>query len=154
MKTRFGNRSKRFLRCIRRFEKSDGDAERSQEGLHSDLRSPLSELESISSPISEIFGVGDGIAEIVVDEYCGLAGEFEAFAAFVASNEVVQPNHVGRGVVEFLAVFRAGAARKLLFLAADFPADGKLEIFVAAWTNKLRLPDFLFFRVERALVHG
>src|SRR5437899_2410127 len=72
----------------------------------------------------------------------------EAFAAFVAGNEVVQPNHVGRGVVEFLAVFRAGAARKLLFLAADFPADGKLEIFVAAWTNKLRLPDFLFFRIE------
>ena len=36
--------------------------------------------------VAEIFGVGVGIAKIIIDEHRGLAGEFESLAAFVTSH--------------------------------------------------------------------
>ena len=104
-------------------------------------------------PVPEVFGVGGGIAEIVVDEHGGLAGEFKTLAAFVTRDEVVQANHVGSGAVEFLAIFGAGAARKLLLFAANFPAHGKFEILVTARANEHGFPDFFFLGVKGALVH-
>src|SRR6202008_3971209 len=74
------------------------------------------------SSIPEIFWILIRIAEIIVDKHSRLAGKFEAFAAFVASDEVFQANHVGRCFREFAAVFFACAARQFLPLAADLPA--------------------------------
>ena len=45
--------------------------------------------------VAEVFGVLRGIAEIVVDEDRGLAGQLETFAAFVAGDQVVEARHVG-----------------------------------------------------------
>src|SRR5438046_10471002 len=104
--------------------------------------------------VAEVFRVGAGIAEVVVDEYRGLAGQFETLAAFVARHQVVQADHIGSGFVELLSVFGAGAARELFFLAANLPAHGEFEIFVAARADQLDLAGLFFFRVERALVHG
>jgi hypothetical protein len=103
--------------------------------------------------VAEIFGVGVGIAEIVVDENGGLACKLEALAAFEAGHEVIKPNHERSSFGKFAAVFFAGAARQFPFLARDFPADGKFEFAAAARANELDLPGFFLFRVKRALVH-
>jgi hypothetical protein len=110
--------------------------------------------ENLPSAVAKVFGVGGGIAEVVVDEYSGLAGEFETLAAFVAGHEVVEAHHVGSRLIELLSVFQAGAARQLLFLAANFPAHRKFEILVAARADQLDLASLFFFCIERALVHG
>src|SRR6516162_2201448 len=86
------------------------------------LLKDISSLER--SAIAEVFGVDAGIAEIVVDEHGGLAGEFETLAALVAGNEIVKANHKGSGFCELATVLLARAARQLLFLAADLPANG------------------------------
>ena len=104
--------------------------------------------------VAEIFGVGVGVAEIIVDEHRGLAGQLEAFAAFETSDEVVEPHHVGRGFGKFSAVFFAGAAWQFPFFAGNFPAHGKLELAAAARADELDLPDFFFLRVKSAFVHG
>ena len=59
------------------------------------------------SAIPEVFGVDVGIAEIVVDENGGLAGEFEALAALVAGNQIVKANHEGGGFGELAPVLLA-----------------------------------------------
>jgi hypothetical protein len=69
------------------------------------------------SAIAEILGVFAGVAKIIVDKNGGLAGKLEAFAAFVASDEIVQADHEGTGSGELAAVFFAGAAGEFLFLA-------------------------------------
>lgn len=106
-----------------------------------------------SSAVAEIFGVGVGVAEIVVDENGGLAGELEALAALEAGHQVIEPDHIGCGLGEFAAVFFAGAARQFPFLARNLPAHGKFEFAAAARANELDLPGFFLFRVKRALVH-
>jgi hypothetical protein len=106
-----------------------------------------------NSAVAEIFGVGGGIAEIVVDENGGLAGKLEAFAAFEAGHEVIKPHHERSSFGELAAVFFAGAARQFPFLARDFPADGKFEFAAATRANELDLPGFFLFRVKRALIH-
>ena len=103
--------------------------------------------------VAEVFRVGAGIAEVVIDEYRGLAGQFETLAAFVARHQVVQADHVGSGFVELFAVFRARPAREIFLLAANFPAHGEFEIFVAARADQLDLAGLFFFRVKRAFVH-
>jgi hypothetical protein len=104
--------------------------------------------------VAEIFGIGVGVAEIIVDEHSGLAGKLEAFAALETGDEIVEPHHVGRGFGELSAVFFAGAARQFPFLAGNFPAHGKLELAVAAGADELDLPDFFFLRIKGAFVHG
>ena len=105
------------------------------------------------SAIAEVFGVDAGIAEIVVDEHGGLAGEFETLAALVASNKIVETNHEGRGFGKFAAIFFAGSARQFSFLAADFPAHRSFEFTAAAWTDQLDLACLFSFRIEGSLVH-
>ncbi len=63
------------------------------------------------SAIAKVFRVGVGIAEIVVDKNRGLAGQFEAFAAFVASDQIIQPHHIGTGLGKLFPVFLADSAR-------------------------------------------
>lgn len=104
--------------------------------------------------VSEIFRVGVGIAEIVVDQHRGLAGEFKAFAAFVARHQIVEPHHEGSRLRELSAVFFAGAAGQFPFLPGNLPAHGKFKFAAAARADKLDLPGFFFFRIERAFVHG
>jgi hypothetical protein len=104
--------------------------------------------------VAEIFGVGGGVAEIIVDEHRGLAGKLEAFAALETGDQVVEPHHVRRGFGKLSPVFVAGAARQFPFLAGNFPAHGKLELAAAARADELDLPDFFFLRVKGAFVHG
>ena len=61
--------------------------------------------------VAEIFRVGVWIAEIIVDEHRGLAGQLKAFAAFETGDEIVEPHHVGRGFGKLSAVFVAGAVK-------------------------------------------
>jgi hypothetical protein len=51
------------------------------------------------SAVAEIFGIGVGIAQIIVDEHRGLPGKLEPFAAFETSDEVVEPHHEGCGLL-------------------------------------------------------
>src|SRR5258708_7154990 len=118
------------------------------ESLKTDYEEPTT-----LSAIAEVFRIGVGIAEIVVDENGRLAGQFEALAALVASDQIVQPHHVRTGFRKLAAVFLADAARQLLFLPADLPAHGRLEFTTATRTDQLYLPGFFFFRVKRAFVH-
>jgi|HubBroStandDraft_6_1064221.scaffolds.fasta_scaffold04008_9 hypothetical protein len=104
--------------------------------------------------VAEIFGVGVGIAEIIVDEHRRLAGQLEAFAAFETGDEVVEPHHVGCRFGKLSAVFFAGTARQFPFLAGNFPAYGKLELAATARADELDLPNFFFLRVKSAFVHG
>src|SRR5258708_4645366 len=107
-----------------------------------------------SLPIAEVLWVGVGVAEIVVDEHGRLAGQFEALAALVASDQIVQPHHVRTGFRKLAAVFLADAARQFFFLAANFPAHGSLELAAAARANQLHFPGLFFFGIELALVHN
>ena len=91
------------------------------------------------SAIAEVFGVHVGIAEIVVDEHGGLAGEFETLAALVAGNEIVKANHEGGGFCEFATVLLARGARQFLFLAADLPTNGRFEFATATGQTSLTL---------------
>jgi hypothetical protein len=107
----------------------------------------------VLSTVAEVFRVGVGITEIVVDEHGGLAGQFETLAALVASHQVVQPHHIGRGFLKLFPVFCAGSTGQFFFLPADFPAHGSLEFAAAAGADQLHFPGFFFFRVKLALVH-
>ena len=53
------------------------------------------------SAVAEVFRVVVGIAEVIVDQNGGLAGELEAFTAFVAGGQIVEANHVRSGLGEF-----------------------------------------------------
>jgi len=81
-----------------------------------------------------------------------LAGEFEALAAFVAGDEVVETNHEGRGFGKFAAILFAGAARQFSFLAADFPAHRSFEFTAAAWTDQLDLARLFLLGIKSPLV--
>jgi len=85
--------------------------------------------------VAEIFGVFGGVAEVVIDEDGGLAGEFKTFAAFVAGDEIIEANHEGSGLRKFFAIFFAGAARQFPFLAADFPAHRSYKLATTARAN-------------------
>ena len=115
------------------------------------LLKDISSLER--SAIAEVFGVDAGIAEIVVDEHGGLAGEFETLAALVAGNEIVKANHEGSGFCEFATVLLARGARQFLFLAADLPTNGRFEFATATWTDQLDFACLFSFRIEGSLVH-
>lgn len=106
------------------------------------------------SAIAEIFGIGVGIAEIVVDQDGGLAGQFETLSALETSDEIVEPNHVGSGFGKFSAVFVTSAARQLSFLARNFPTNGKLKFAAAAWADQLDFSGLFLFGIKRAFVHG
>ena len=44
--------------------------------------------------VAEVFGIFVGVAEVVVDQDGGLARQFEAFAALVTGDEVVEARHI------------------------------------------------------------
>lgn len=106
------------------------------------------------SAVPEILGIGVGISEIVVDQYRGLPGQLETFAALVASNQIIESHHVGSRFGELPPIFFTGATRQFPFLAGDFPAHGEFKFAAAARANELDLPRFFFFRVKHALVHS
>jgi hypothetical protein len=106
------------------------------------------------SAIAEIFGIGVGIAQIIVDEHRGLPGKLKAFAAFETSHEIVEPHHEGSSFGKLSAVFFACSARQFPSLPRDLPAHGKFELSATTRADELDLPGFFFFRVKGAFVHG
>jgi hypothetical protein len=106
------------------------------------------------SAVAEIFGIGVGIAQIVVDEHRGLPGKLKALAAFEAGHEIVEPHHKGSGLRKLSPVFFAGATRQFPSLPRNLPANGKFKFTAAARADELNLPCFFFFRVKGAFVHG
>jgi hypothetical protein len=110
-------------------------------------------MRTVYLAIAEIFGIFVGVAEIIVDEDGGLAGKFEALAALVAGDEIIEANHEGSGFNEFAAIFFAGAARQFFFLATDFPAHGGFEFTAAAWTDQLNLARLFLLGVKSPFVH-
>lgn len=115
---------------------------------------PFSSWLGKESAIAEIFGVGVGIAEIIVDQHGGLPGQLKTFAAFVARHQIVEPHHERSSFGKLSAVFFAGAARQFPFLARDLPAHGKFKFPSAARADELDLSGFFLLRVKRAFVHG
>src|SRR5580704_3706167 len=103
-----------------------------------------------TSAVTEVFGVGAGVAQIVVDQHRGLPGKLEAFAAFEAGDEVVETHHVGGSLGKLSAVFFAGAAREFPLFAGDFQSHGKLEFAAATRADELDLSGFFLLSVERA----
>ncbi len=127
MKGRFSSQCRRSLKCTRRFEN----------GL----------------AVAEVFRIGVAVTEIVVNENCGLPCEFNALAAFVAGDEVVEAHHVGGRFSELGAVFGAGAAGQFPFLGANFPADRSGKFVMATGANQFLLLVLFPFRVKRAIIH-
>src|SRR5262249_16392762 len=103
--------------------------------------------------VSEILWVRVRVAQVVVDQYRGLSGQFKTLAAFVASHQVVQANHVGRGLGKLAAVLFAGSPREFPFLAAHLPAPPRLKLPAATWADQLDLAGLFFFRIKAAFVH-
>src|SRR5215468_3167588 len=103
--------------------------------------------------IAKILRVFVGVAEIIVDEDGGLAGELETLAALVAGDEVVQANHVGCGSRKLAAVLLAGASGEFPLLTAHLPAYRRLEFAATARADKLDLASLFFFRIKAAFVH-
>lgn len=72
--------------------------------------------------VPEIFRVGIAVAEIIVNKNRRLPRELDPLAAFVASDEVIEPHHVRGRFGELHAVFGTGIARQFPLFGADFPA--------------------------------
>jgi hypothetical protein len=106
------------------------------------------------SAVAEIFGIGVGIAKIIVDEHSGLPGKLKTFATFETRHEIIKPHHEGSGLGKLSAVFFASAARQFPSLPRNLPSHGEFELSAAARADELDLPGFFFFRVKRAFVHG
>jgi hypothetical protein len=83
-----------------------------------------------------------------------LPRKLKPLAALEAGNKVVKTHHVGSGFGEFLSVFLTGASRKILLLAAHFPANGKFKILAATRADEFRLANLFLFCIKSALVHS
>src|SRR5262249_27223641 len=103
--------------------------------------------------IAEVLGIHARVAEVVVDEHRGLAGELETLAAFVAGDQIIETDHVGGGAGELAAVFLTGAAGQFPFFSAHLPAHRSFEFAAAARADELDFARLLFFRVKAAFVH-
>jgi hypothetical protein len=106
------------------------------------------------SAVAEIFGIGVGIAEIIVDEDRRLPRQLEAFSAFEASHQVIEPHHEGSSLGKLSAIFFASAAWQFPLLPRNLPAHGKFKFAAATRADELDLPGFFLFRVKGAFVHG
>jgi hypothetical protein len=106
------------------------------------------------SAVAEILGIRVGIAQIIVDQHCGLTCKLKTFAAFEAGHQIVKPHHEGSGLGKLSPVFFACAARQFPSLPRDLPAHGKFELAPATRADELDLSGFFFFRVKSAFVHG
>src|SRR5256885_15129968 len=79
-------------------------------------RPPRSTLFPYTTLFRSVFWIGVGVAEIVVDENRRLAGQFETLAALVAGHQIIQPHHVGTGLLKLPLVFLADSARQFFLL--------------------------------------
>jgi hypothetical protein len=104
--------------------------------------------------IAEIFRIGVAVAQSIADQNCGLPGQLNPLAAFVAGHQIVQPHHVRSRFREFNAILATSAARQFLALGAYLPAHRRRKFIAAARAKQLLRFIFFPFGIKRALIHS